>query len=510
MTAVLRYVDVGTQAVWNYDSPLSHETAISTSVLSRGSITNSHSRRHQSSTSSSSILQVNEDVFALIVEELLEPKGDTDGSLKRLSLFVEDPRPKTVPGFCAALLYLPHVRSIKFACASHGVQWGALKRFLSFPQVKSISFTASATFTYVPPFPEDPSSTASTLEELFYPTPLVPKLPLTMTSMTTWAQKVALERDCLSALVLGMRSTARSLVLPMMTAPLRAMAEADWPALQDLYLGGSFPNTTDRSFETYLQSMLPRMPDLRHLVAMAALPRANGSRCCLLAGDPSPSVLQNLRSLVVAYPHPSDPIFAIPFPDLTHLSLRDWPRHYNIKAQIDLGSLWTSPILSATEALSLLQRVHAPRLKTLELVYSADEADTDLLVLVAQSFPNLRHLTLHRYRRSADEIVDHRHIARTLARIPTLVTLQLHLDFAGDPGKYRDATERTRDPTSDVRRWPGRLAQYGWDILGAMAETCPLLEGVALLRRDEVPPSLWLWMLRGRQEAFCAWIDANW
>ncbi len=202
------------------------------------------------------------------------------------------------------------------------------------------------------------------------------------------------------------------------------MAEVDWPALHDLYFGGSFPHTADGSFTTYLQSMLPRMPDLRHLVAMAALPRANGIRCCLLTGDASAhSMLENLRSLVVAYPHPSDPIFAIPFPNLTHLSLRDWPRHYDIKAQIDLRSLWTSPILSATEALSLLQRVRAPHLKTLELVYSADEADTDLLALIAQSFPKLRHLILHRYRRSADETVDHVRIPAHTAADPSSLTI---------------------------------------------------------------------------------------
>lgn len=304
---------------------------------------------------------------------------------------------------CDALLYLPHVRSITFACTSHRVQWSDLERFLSFPQVKSISFTASVTFTDVPPFPE--TSIASTLEELSYPTPLTPN-PLTTASVTTWAGGFALEQDYLSALVLGMRLTARSLVLPMRTAPLGAMAEADWPALQDLYLGGSFPDTTDRSYITHLQSMLPRMPDLRHLVVMAALPRCTGSRCCLLPSNPS-GVLQNLRSLVVAYPHPRDPIFAIPFPDLTHLSLRDWPRHYDRKAQIDLCSSWLSPILTAAEALSLLQRVHAPRLKTLELVYFADEADTDLLTLITQRFPKLRHLMLHRYRRSPGETVDH-------------------------------------------------------------------------------------------------------
>lgn len=309
-------------------------------------------------------------------------------------------------GPCDALLYLPHVRSITFACTSHRVQWGVLERFLSFPQVKSISFTASVTFTDVPPFPETASSVASALEEFFYPTPLAQTIPSTMGLVTMWDDKLALERGFLSAVVLGMRSTARSLVLPMGTVPLGAMAEADWPALQDLYLGGSFPDTTDRSYIAHLQSMLPRMSDLRHLVVMAALPRCTGSRCCLLPSTPS-GVLQNLRSLVVAYPHPRDPIFAIPFPDLTHLSLRDWPRHYDRKAQIDLASSWLSPILFAAEALSLLQRVRAPRLKTLELVYFADEADTDLLTLIAQRFPKLRHLMLHRYRRSADEAVDH-------------------------------------------------------------------------------------------------------
>lgn len=213
------------------------------------------------------------------------------------------------------------------------------------------------------------------------------------------------ERAFLSALLVGINSTARSLILPIKTTPLETMAAVEWPSLQNLFLGGSV--TTDPSLTQHMHDMLLRMPNLRHLSVAAALPNHTGFRCCLLAHNRSShfpsSGLPYLQSLVVTYPDPSDPLFSFPLPELTHLSLRDWPRHYTVI----FTSAWRSPILSASEALSILQRVHAPALLTLELVYSVDHADDDLLTFIPQHFPKLRHLQLHRYRKSSDETVDH-------------------------------------------------------------------------------------------------------
>ncbi|OJT02102.1 hypothetical protein TRAPUB_7435 [Trametes pubescens] len=292
------------------------------------------------------------------------------------------------------------------------------------------------------------------------------------------------------------------------------MATVDWPALQDLFLGGSFPNKTSDWLAKRLRHMLRRMPHLRHLVIVAALPRHVRVRCCLLSRDPSSSPWQHsLRSLVVAYPDHRDPVFSIPFSDLTYLSLRDWPRHYKTIAPNQRGP-WGSPILSATRALSILRRLHAPGLTTLELVYRADEADDELLVLIAQTFTKLRHIELHRYRRSRDESVDHHHIARTLSAAPSLLRLRLHLDFKDDPGEYIDRFGTVSEDELDCDRyeqWRSQLANLGWDILDAM-NPCLSLKGVALLDRVRQKAS-WLWLLRGQKgprEPVRDFSEGNW
>ncbi len=311
--------------------------------------------------------------------------------------------------FATPLRYLPFVRSVTFTGASTGVPWVALRTCLSFPQVKSITIKDSAVFVYLPPFPTDAASSFSRLEELFYPTPLIPGLPSKINPLTTYRAMRALETACLSTLVLGMNSTARSLVLPATTAPLREMAKVDWPTLQNLTLQGSFPADADRLTTDYLPAMFRRMPALERLVVTAALLRSTTTRCCVLgyiSASPVAS-LNNLQSLTIAYPDPNDRVFATPLVNLTYLSLRDWPRHYDTVAHKYYSRTWRSPILTATEALYTLRRLQAPSLTALELVYCADEADDNLLVLITHAFPKLRHLQLHRYRRSSEEVVDH-------------------------------------------------------------------------------------------------------
>lgn len=233
--------------------------------------------------------------------------------------------------------------------------------------------------------------------------------------MTTLHKVCELETACLSTLVLGMSSTARSLVMPMLTTPLREMVKADWPTLQNFSLKGSLPDDVDVWFTECLTSLILRMPTLRCLDISAALPVSTSKRCRVLNCSASPVVgLEGLRSLTIAYPDPNDAVFSTTFSDLAHLSLRDWPRHYDIVSHREYSNFWRSPILSATEALSVLQHLQvSDKLTTLELVYSTDEADDDLLIFITKAFPKLRHLQLHRYRRSPDETVDHVRVIST-------------------------------------------------------------------------------------------------
>ncbi|OJT02106.1 hypothetical protein TRAPUB_7439 [Trametes pubescens] len=188
------------------------------------------------------------------------------------------------------------------------------------------------------------------------------------------------------------------------------MAKVDWPTLGSFTLRGSFPNDADRLVTESLPSMFRRMPALEHLDITAALFHYTTTRCCVLSSNLAllNVGLNSLQSLTIAYPDPNDNIFSIPLPRLTRLELRDWPRHYDIVAHEYYSRAWRSPILSATEALSVLRRqVQAPQLTVLELVYFADEADDDLIAFIAHALSKLQHLQLHRYRRSSEEAVDH-------------------------------------------------------------------------------------------------------
>ncbi len=426
--------------------------------------------------------------------------------------------------FGKALRYLPLVRSVAFTGAGMGIPWKALETCFSFPQVKAIEFTDSATFTLVSPFPTDAISACSGLEELSYPTPLTPRLHYLLERQTTLGEVCALERACLSPLVLGMNSAARSLVLPMKTAPLHDMAKIDWPALQSLTLGGSFRTDADLWNTECLPSLFRHTPNLRRLNITAGLPYPTSIRCSVLGCNAPPDVgLEGLRSLTIAYPDPNDAVYSTPFSGLVNLSLRDWPRHYDVVSHKYYRDFWRSPILSATEALSILRRLQAPGLASLELVYSADGADDDLLTFITRAYPKLRHLELHRYRQSSDETVDYvrvsiltarcicllpgcpqQRIARTVSEISTLVTLRLNLDFQDDPGEGNDTDVDYRV----LKQWRSQLSTVGWAVVDMLSERCPLLDGVALLYRGQ-PPAMWIWCLRSRQATRCCAYDRS-
>ncbi|KAI0634118.1 hypothetical protein C8Q77DRAFT_1055931, partial [Trametes polyzona] len=394
--------------------------------------------------------------------------------------------------------YLPAVRSVTFQAARYGVPWEALKLLLRTPQITSITFSDSATFTRVAPFPADAFSMTFTLEELSYPT-LIQTVVVkqSMGHLVTMSDRREVKMTCLSPLVLGMRQTARALTLPMETSPLREMACLDWPEMRRLHLGGSFSRDADQWIPTALPTLVRRMTNLQHLELTAALPIWTTILCPVLGRAPLTGSfeLRHLRSLTIAHPDPEDAIFSTELPSLTRLSLRDYPRHYDGRAEPYYYERWRSPIPSATRVLSMLRRMRPYGLTELELVYSADESDSELLDFVTDRLPMLRHLELHRYRRTSHDIVKYRDIVRKLSTIPTLVTLRLNLDFEDDPGPYIGDEE-----PPGFSRYHSRLIKLGWEILDLL-DPCPRLEHVALVSHGTQPPSIWRPFYRSRRDA---------
>ncbi|KAI0632932.1 hypothetical protein C8Q77DRAFT_1158391 [Trametes polyzona] len=228
--------------------------------------------------------------------------------------------------------------------------------------------------------------------------------------------------------------------------------------------------------------MLRRMQNLRSLTLKGALPASTTGRHCVLGRLQAPDFnFHELRTLVLSYPDPEDAVFSIHMPQLLHLSLRDWPRHYDFRVLPDYHMPYRSPLLSATQMLSILSRLHVPELRTLELVYRADETDDELLRHIVHAFPKLRHLEIHRYRQRRGSTVDYERIARTISSLETLATVRLHLDFRDDPGAYVVDFDYEA-----AYSWYPKLVQRGWEVLG-MLNACPELESAALLYAAEGP-----------------------
>lgn len=304
------------------------------------------------------------------------------------------------PPFGVELDCFLNANTVSFDLAG-GVPWSALVRCLEHPNVTSVSIGADSTWMGVPPpTTSDLLGKRCRLARFSY-TPSAWRDAEGAAWGSNLQPRYALEASYLDALVPNMSDTAEALSLPVETSPLMEMATRDWPRLRSLSLSGRYIHP-DQS--RALSLLLLRAPNLRDLSIRVMQQRENLRPLLLEA----PSVGRyRLRSLTLAYPNPADAIFASLSDELTSLSLRDAPRYYMYQSHDTLLSPDTaSPLLSSSECLTILRRISAPRLAALELVYLADDAEDDLLRRVAEAFPLLRKLELHRYSAFEAEAAD--------------------------------------------------------------------------------------------------------
>ncbi len=382
----------------------------------------------------------------------------------------------------------PYLASIALEELDGRITWAILKACLLLPHLASLSVHLGLYTLSTPPFPQDDVAiTPISLKHFSYAT-------------TMWREKMNgveyvrggpslkvmradydFECECLSGIVLRLNDTVTSLSLPIESAPILAMAELPWPHLRDLSLHGRL---IDAVHATSLQHLLQSLWSLRKLSILAgrfshrpvrhpilpgssippsgplqrmkstpALPPLDSSSVrssavsnmvdppALLEREPSPfPLLQELRSLTIAYPDPEDGLFSLSLPHLIHLSLRDQPRVYHRLTGNDTppiadgpyGGTWPAPLLSPEECLSILRRMDLSSLTSLELAYmaSTSSSDDDLLSYIAESVPHLEHLELHRYRgvkpRTRTAQVDHVRppISLSVTRAYSLLGLQ--------------------------------------------------------------------------------------
>ena len=212
---------------------------------------------------------------------------------------------------------------------------------------------------------------------------------------------------------------------------------------------------------TPLVLLFASTPRLRSLVLELVVPEGAGPEAIWPPGLPVPTAFPwpEFEELTVANPDPNDELFANLPPCLRSLALPSCPRKC-VKEWLwryKRGCHWFPPtfhLMSASNLLRILERCSASGMKSLEIEYSADEREHDLLRHLASSFPSITSLTFYRYRRSEESVVSvvscvvyyrrwslrnsilsQEDIARPLAALTSSQTLCVNMDLEMTPTK---------------------------------------------------------------------------
>ncbi|KAI9067745.1 hypothetical protein FKP32DRAFT_233975 [Trametes sanguinea] len=108
--------------------------------------------------------------------------------------------------------------------------------------------------------------------------------------------------------------------------------------------------------------------------------------------------------------------------------------------------------------LSIMQKIHAPRLTSLDLEFGADSKDYNLFRHIGAALPSLILLRIHRYRKPGEDAPPLVEIAHALSPLQDLEVLMLHLDFPDLPPVQVEFTTDGRRALR--RRHPGRQQQF--------------------------------------------------
>ncbi|EJD37623.1 hypothetical protein AURDEDRAFT_116728 [Auricularia subglabra TFB-10046 SS5] len=204
------------------------------------------------------------------------------------------------------------------------------------------------------------------------------------------------ENAFLEAAIAPVAHQLEVLRIPAETCRLSFLASNSWPTLRELTLRGGAPRP-DAPFT----QVLAAMPNLRILVA--AVIRISSVPFVLLPADANPAVALQLSRLTIADPGPDEAIFSHLSSSLTELSLREMPRHYI--RRLKCGQ-YSAKILTCSAALPFIRPLSATALRCLELVVREDDAELELMAVLASSCPGLEYLELHRYARNDTELMD--------------------------------------------------------------------------------------------------------
>ncbi|KAI9067740.1 hypothetical protein FKP32DRAFT_1619950 [Trametes sanguinea] len=310
------------------------------------------------------------------------------------------------------------------------------------------------------------------------------------------AQVPRAEREQVVRILARTHDHLQHLHLPAECAPLDQMATWHWPLLRSLSLRGE--RVASSLSPTYMLSKMPRL----HTASLFLAEPANGSDSPpTWPASPAPQIKwRNLEVLDITHPNPEDELYSHLSHDLLSLGLRCWPRYYKLHTgfQDDFsaaGVQWSSPLLSSSEMLRILQRLEAPRLNVVDLEFRADSGDMQLFHHIGRALPSLEFLCIHRYRMAGEKEVPLAGIARALSALRHLKLLMLHLDFADLPDVCGPVYEFHR--TGRLSRTRAQQLTESDATLARAANTMATLLG----------PSLqYIFLLRPRRDALNQWI----
>lgn len=296
-----------------------------------------------------------------------------------------------------ALRAMPLLRSVSLRlCVRevHGIGWDVIAAILSTPQLRS--FTVG-TLLFSPR--ETPVEKQVGVDTLAPITTFRYEQP----SFRSYLRTYPTQQDSLAFVLTHAHRSLECLLLPSEVTPVAVLSQTQWPQLHEISLKGEF--RWGAEYTAPLATLFSGMPRLRVLNLALVLPRSVDRKRLILwpAGYESPLPWPDLEALTMSFPDPEDGIFACLPPSLRRLSLRCTPHHYLHQWQPYENPYCHSPILRASEMLQVIDRISTPLLDSLQFEYCVDDADDDLLRCVADRFPNIQSLEIHRLLAYGDE-----------------------------------------------------------------------------------------------------------
>ncbi|KAI0643913.1 hypothetical protein C8Q79DRAFT_161193 [Trametes meyenii] len=343
------------------------------------------------------------------------------------------------PALEDALHNMPGLRAVTLASSintSHGFSLAGLRAILSVPQLEVLSVRGPALV------PELLTGDVVCLDTI----PALTSLQYCFAKRRPRSDAVyPSERQTIELILRQLHDTLQTLFLPVELMPFFELSTFHWPALRELRLRGEYDCL--KAGCSPIISFLGNMPQLRILALELALPTDQGPTPIwpedLLVDLPWPL----LEELTVSFPVTDDAIYSNLPPTLRRLSLVCYPHYMRNLPMYTASGRWHSPLISASDVLSILRKCHLPLLTKLKLEYQEDWAEEQLLRHVGVAFPELVCLKIFRNRVWERGELPLDMIIESLSPLSRLRTFGFHPDLVDAPGSQSPSGKTL--PTDD-------------------------------------------------------------